>query len=92
MVAQTNRMNSQFQDVMERPAEMVKEHPLPAMLFLFGMGIGVGVLVSQTLFSSLAEMVEPEPTMTNKVRRQVYDALSHVMSPTMLKQLQNYTS
>jgi len=92
MVAQTNRLNHQFRDVMDRPTELVKEHPLPAMLFLFGMGIGVGVLVSQTLCSSLAEMVDPEPTMTDKVRRQVYDALSHVMSPAMLKQLQSYTS
>jgi hypothetical protein len=92
MVAQTNRVNHHFRDAMEHPAEFVKEHPLPTMLFLFGMGIGVGVLVSQTLCSSLLEMAEPEPTMTDKVRRQVYDALSHVMSPAMLKQVQSYTS
>jgi hypothetical protein len=92
MVAQTNRLNNEFRDAMERPAEFVRDHPLPTMLFLFGMGIGVGVLVSQTLCSSLVEMVDPEPTMTDKVRRQVYDALSHVMSPAMLKQLQSYTS
>jgi hypothetical protein len=92
MVAQTNRLNHEFRDAMERPVEFVKEHPLPTMLFLFGMGIGVGVLVSQTLCSSLLEMAEPEPTVTDKVRRQVYDALSHVMSPAMLKQLQSYTS
>jgi hypothetical protein len=92
MVAQANRVNHHFRDAMEHPTEFAKEHPLPTMLLLFGLGLGVGVLVSQTLCSSLLEMAEPEPTMTDKMRRQVYDALSHVMSPAMLKQVQSYTS
>jgi len=92
MVAhQTNRMTGEFWDSMERPAELVKEYPLPSMLLMFGLGIGVGVVVSQTLCSSLMEMVE-EPTMSEKVRRQAYDALSHVLTPSMLKQLQSYTA
>ena len=61
------------------------------MLLMFGMGLGVGVLISQTLCASLLDSLE-EPTMTEKMRRQVYDTLSHVISPAMLKQLQNYTS
>lgn len=91
MVAhQTHRFNDQFRDAMERPTEMVKEHPLPSMLLMFGIGLGVGVLVSQTLCSTFLEMVE-EPTMTDKVKRQAYDALSHVLTPSMLRQLQSYT-
>jgi len=92
VVASTNRINDQFRHAMENPGELVKEHPLPSMLLMFGVGIGVGVVLSQTLCSSLAEMATPEPTMTDKVRRQVYDALSNVISPSMLKQLQSYTS
>jgi hypothetical protein len=93
MVAnQANRINHQFREAIEHPAELVKDHPLPSMLFLFGIGIGVGVVVSQVLCSSMMEMVEPEPTMTEKVLRQVYDALTNVVPPSMLKQIQSYTS
>jgi hypothetical protein len=91
MVAQSvNRVADQFRDAMERPAEMVKEYPLPSMLLMFGVGLGVGVVVSQAVCSTLMEAVE-EPGMSEKVRRQVFDALSHVMSPSMLKQFQHYT-
>jgi len=92
MVAQANRMNEQFREAMERPGELVKEYPLASMLLMFGMGLGVGVIVSQTICNSLLEMAEPEPSMTNKLRRQVYDALGHVLTPSMLRQVQNYTS
>ena len=40
MVAQSNRMNDQFREAMERPAELVKEYPLASMLLMFGMGLG----------------------------------------------------
>jgi len=90
MVAQpVNRVADQFREAMERPAEMVKEYPLPSMLLMFGVGLGVGVLLSQTVCSTLLEAIE-EPTMTEKVKRQVFDSLSHVMSPSMFKQFQQY--
>jgi len=90
MVAQSaNRVADQFRDAMERPVEMVKEHPLPSMLLMFGIGLGVGVVVSQAVCSTLVEAVE-EPAMTEKVRRQVFEALGHVMPPSMLKQFQHY--
>jgi hypothetical protein len=92
MVAQQeHRFNDQFREAFERPVDMVKEYPLASMLLMFGMGLGVGVLVSHSLSGLLAEMAE-EPTMTEKVRRQVMDALSHVVSPSTLRQIQNYTS
>jgi len=92
MVAQReHRFNDQFREAIERPVEMVKEYPLASMLLMFGMGLGVGVLVSQSLCSVLSEMAE-EPTMTEKVRKQVIDALSHVVSPSTLRQIQSYTS
>jgi hypothetical protein len=76
---------------MERPAEVVKEYPISSMLLMFGLGLGVGVLVSQTLCAALMEAVE-EPTMSEKMRRQVFDALSHVLPKSTMQQLQNYTS
>jgi len=92
MVAQQeHRFNDQFKEAMERPVEMVREYPLASMLLMFGMGLGVGVLVSQSLCSVLSEMAE-EPTMTEKVRKQVMDALSHVVPASTLRQIQSYTS
>jgi len=95
MVAhQRNRVKDVKEELwgaVERPAEMVKEYPFPSMLLMFGLGLGVGVLVTQTLCSSLMETFE-EPTMTEKMRRQVYDALSHVLPASTLRQIQNYTS
>jgi len=90
MVAQpTNRVADQFRAGLERPVEMVKEHPLPSMLLMFGVGLGVGVLLSQAVCGTLMEAME-EPTMTEKMKRQAFDALSHVMSPSMFKQFQQY--
>ena len=92
MVAhQQNRVRDEFLGAMRHPEDMVKEYPLPSMLLMFGLGLGVGVLVSQTLCSTLIEAFE-EPTMTEKVKRQVYDAITHVIPPSMLKQIQSYAS
>ena len=91
MVAQANRMNDQFREAMERPAEVVREYPMASMLLMFGIGLGAGVVLSQAICSSLAEMAEPEPRFTEKLRSQVYDALSHVLTPSMMKQLHTYT-
>ena len=79
MVAQTNRMNHQFRDAMhaiEQPDEVVREYPLASMLLMFGMGLGVGVVVSQAICGSLAEMEPESSSMTDRLSRQVYDALS----------------
>jgi hypothetical protein len=90
MVAQANRMNEQFREAIERPAELVKEYPLASMLLMFGMGLGVGVVVSSAICSGLVEMTEHEATMSEKLKKQVYDALGHVLSPSTLRQIQSY--
>ncbi len=91
MVAQTNRINEQLRASVERPAELVKEYPLASMLLMFGVGMGVGVVVSSAICSGLAEMTEHEATMTEKLKKQVYDALSNVISPDTLRQIRSYT-
>jgi hypothetical protein len=90
MVAHTNRLNDHFREAITHPTEMVKDHPLPSMLLMFGLGMGVGVVVAQALCSSLIE--EESPTMTEKMRKQVFDAISGVLPPSMMRQLQSYTS
>jgi hypothetical protein len=91
MVAhQAHRFNEQFQHAMERPKELVNEYPISSMLVMFGVGIGVGLIVGQALSGALGELVE-EPTMTEKMKHQAYDALSHVLPASVLKQLSSYT-
>jgi len=92
MVAhQKNRISDELWESMERPAKLVKEYPLSSMLLMFGLGMGVGVILSQPLAAALSEVVS-EPGTTEKMKRQVYDALSHVLSPSMLRQLKDYTA
>ena len=55
------------------PTEMVKEYPLSSMLVVFGVGMGVGVLVSQALIPSFHE-----PTMTERMGRQLYDSMCNL--------------
>ena len=91
MVAQpAHRFRDQVQGAIERPTTMVREYPLSSMLVMFGLGLGVGVVVAQTLSSTLSELAA-EPTMTEKMKRQMVDAFSHVLSPQLLRQVQSYT-
>jgi hypothetical protein len=83
-------MNHHFREAIAHPMETVKEHPLPSMLLMFGLGMGVGVVVAQAICSSLLE--EDPPTMTERARKQVYDAVSSVLPPSVMRQLQHYTS
>lgn len=91
MVAQpAHRFREQFQGALEHPTGMVREYPLSSMLVMFGLGLGVGVIVAQTVACAVSELAE-EPTMTEKVKRQMADAFSHMISPQLLRQVQSYT-
>jgi hypothetical protein len=81
------QMNEQLQHAIEQPVEMIRENPMASMLLAFGVGLGVGVLLSQVLTAS-----EPEPTMSERMKRQVYDTVSNMLPPSLLKQFQNYAS
>jgi len=87
MVAHQPNRISEFRHTLEQPAELVKEYPLSAMLILFGVGLGVGVLIGQTVANPIAHAFEPEPTMTERLSRQVYDAVSRVMPEALSRHL-----
>lgn len=91
MVAQAHRFKKQIRYTMDRPAELVHEYPVSSMLVLFGVGMGVGLIVGQALSGAFNEILE-EPTMTERMKRQVYDAMSHVLPPSLLKQLSSCTA
>ena len=68
---------------LQHPAEMVKEYPVSAVMVAFGIGVGVGIVLSQSLISPLASWVEPEPTMAQRVGRQVMEVVGRVMPASM---------
>jgi hypothetical protein len=87
MVAHHPNRMSDIRNSLEQPTELVKEYPLSAMLILFGVGLGVGVLIGQTVANPIAHAFQPEPTMTERLSRQVYDAVSRVMPDALSRHL-----
>ena len=84
MVAHDVESNTthRFQEALERPVELAKEYPVSSMLLVFGMGLGVGVLLSQAC-SSTYSMWHHEPTFSERLSRQIYDAVNQVLPETM---------
>ena len=67
------RATSAANVALARPAEMLQEYPLSSMLVVFSVGLGVGVLIGQALIPSFHE-----PTMTERMGRQLYDSMSNL--------------
>ncbi|MDX1945034.1 MAG: hypothetical protein SFU86_06475 [Pirellulaceae bacterium] len=80
MVAkEVNRIRSRLRHAAEQPAELVREYPVSSLLLVFGVGLGIGVLVGQACAGPLLSMAYHEPTTTERLSRQAYDALSSVL-------------
>jgi hypothetical protein len=75
------------EEALEKPVEIAREYPLSSMLVVFGVGLGVGVLLSQVVAGPLAHLMEPEPTMTERLGRQMLDYLSSTLPASIAKQL-----
>jgi len=55
------------------------------MMVVFGVGIGVGVLLSQS--ASHLPYAAPEPSMSEKLAKQIYDAVSSAIPASIARQL-----
>lgn len=64
---------SMVSEAMAQPTEMIKEYPVSSILVVFGVGLGVGVVLSQALIPSFHE-----PTMSERMSRQLYDSMHHL--------------
>jgi hypothetical protein len=88
MVAkEVNRVSGRVRHALDQPVVLVKDHPLPSMLLCFGIGLGVGVVLAQACSGSLMHFAHHEPTTTERISRQVYEALSHVLPQTFTSRL-----
>jgi hypothetical protein len=84
MVAQQSESTwNRMQEAIEQPVEMAREYPVSSMLVVFGVGLGVGILLSQAVCSSMVH----EPTFSERLSRQIYDAVNQVIPDSVRHQL-----
>jgi hypothetical protein len=62
------------QEMATRPVQVVREHPIPASLVLFGVGFGLGLLLT----SKMCESMFHEETTTEQLSRQFNNAMSEI--------------
>jgi len=88
MVAHQAESNSahRFQEAMEKPAEVAREYPVSSMLVVFGVGLGVGLVLSQVACASMHH----EPTFSERLSRQIYDAVNQVIPDTVRAQMARF--
>jgi len=85
MVAhQMERNGMDLAHALDKPLEMAKEYPVSSMLVVFGVGLGVGVLLSQAI--SQLPYPAAQPTMSERLTKQIYDAVSSAIPPSLAKQ------
>ena len=76
-----------MQEALHKPVEMAQEYPLSSMLLVFGAGLGVGILLSQALAGPLHHFMQPEPTMTERLGRQMLEYLHSTLPESLARQL-----
>jgi hypothetical protein len=81
-----DRPATRVQQALEEPVALVKEYPFSSMLVLFGVGMGVGVLLSQTLCTPLLHMAQAEPSVAERLGRQIMSAVHQVVPQSMTPQ------
>jgi hypothetical protein len=82
----TSRIGTMTEAV-THPQDTVKEYPVSSALVVFGLGMGVGFVLAQALCEPISRAWQPEPTMTERLGRSVYDALHSMLPQSMAKQL-----
>jgi len=71
----TDRAIEAMGQAVARPTEMVKEYPMSSMMVVFGVGLGLGVVLSQAILPTFHE-----PTMSERMGQQLYDAMCNLTS------------
>ena len=73
-----------------KPAGLVSDYPLSAVLLVFGVGLGVGVALGSMLIGPVAphpSFVQRTERAAEKVGRQVLDAIAGVLPESLSKHM-----
>jgi len=81
--AHSSRM--MFQDAVDRPIELARDYPMSSVLLVFGVGLGVGLVLSQAISSPFGQMMQPEPTMTEKIGQRVMEAIRPMLPDSIAR-------
>ncbi len=81
----THYIPSEVQEACSKPVEYVKEHPVSSLVVVFGLGLGIGALLSHTLAPPLARVFQSDPTMAEKLGRQIYDAVAGAVPESLMR-------
>ena len=87
MIAHQSASNSRmyFQEAVEKPMEMTREDPVSSMLVVFGVGLGVGLILSQAVATPIVHMMQPEPTITEKLGQRVFEAIRPMLPESIMR-------
>jgi hypothetical protein len=75
---------SRIGEFAKQPTELVHEYPLSSTLVVFGVGLGAGLLLSSLLAEPVRMMTHHE-TGSERMRRQVMDALTSVLPASIMQ-------
>jgi len=83
--APERRKKEEPASIMSAPANVVQEYPISVALLVFGVGLGVGIMAGHALSDALAHAVQPPPTMTERLARQIYDVVSQAVPESVAR-------
>jgi len=64
-------------------SEAVRDYPLTSLLVVFGVGVAVGLVLVDSLGPTVAKALEAEPSATEKLGRQIGEALKAALPETV---------
>lgn len=76
-----NRLPNNYDDVVEGSRELIGQHPFATVVTVFGIGMFAGM----ALVSMLTESEESRLTTSERIRREVMDAVSNFVPTSVTK-------
>ncbi len=76
-----NRLPNNYDDVVEGSRELIGQHPFATVLTVFGIGMFAGM----ALVSMMSESEDARLSTSERIRREVMDAVSNLMPTSVSK-------
>ncbi|HEX5104767.1 MAG TPA: hypothetical protein VFV87_13190 [Pirellulaceae bacterium] len=83
----THRFRETLQRRIRHPEAMIENYPISTMLFAFGLGMGLGIVIVQACGPTLMNLAYQEPSTSEKLSRQIYEAVSSVLPESISRRM-----